>query len=114
MSILDAIAEGERLKDQGIQRAADKGESDDPGFKDRVKLVFKEYVMAKPPGYQFFLEDFRLWCKIHNKIEMPSDSRSFAFLTTVGQKEGWIVNQGQGKRKDPVCHRGWAAIWMVI
>lgn len=114
LSILDAIAEGELLAQEKMHAAVAAANRQHPGWKERCWNLFKEWVMNKPPGYHFMIEDFRLHVEINKKLEMPKSNRAFGFLSVKGNKDGLIEFAGIEKVKNSKAHRANAAVWSVI
>ena len=111
LSILDAIAEGERLAKEGINHAADKNGS---GWKERCWNLFIEWIMNKPVGYHFMIEEFRLHVEAQKKLEKPNSNRAFGFLSVEARKKNLIESAGMAKVKNETAHRCYANIWCVV
>lgn len=114
LSILDAIREGEARSISGLDRATKAAESVAPGWKDKCWGLFKEWVLRKPPGYQFMIEEFRMWVIENDKLDRPKSDRAFGFLSKKGVKEGLISPAGMAKVKNEKAHRCYANMWQVL
>lgn len=112
LSILDAIAEGELLAQEKMHAAVAAANRQHPGWKERCWKLFKEWVMSKPPGYHFMIEDFRESCK--DKIETPKSNTAFGFLSVKANRDGLIQHAGTAKVKNKKAHRTPANVWSVI
>lgn len=114
LSILDAIAEGERLAEEKLNQAVAAANHEHPGWKERCWKLFVEWVMNKPPGYHFLIEDFRLHLDIHKKLEKPKSDRAFGFLSKKARDLELIVHAGTAQVKNPKAHRANANMWCVV
>lgn len=114
LSILDAIAEGELLAQEKMHAAVAAANRQHPEWKERCWKLFVEWVMNKPPGYHFMIEDFRLHVECQNKLEKPKSDRAFGFLSAKANREGLIEFAGIEKVKNPKAHRANASVWCVI
>jgi hypothetical protein len=113
-NILDLIAEGERLKQEGLDRAVDHADRDIPDWKVRCWSLFLEWLDSKPVGWRFKVEDFRLHVEAQGKIEAPPSKRAYGFISVKGVRAGLIVNKGTVKVNNPNAHRANAGLWEKI
>jgi hypothetical protein len=111
-NLLEAIAEGERLKQLGLQKAVDHAETVDPGWKAKAWETFKQWVSEKPVGYRFMMEGFRLWATAQNTLSTPPSKRAFGFLPQKAAREGLIRQDGTAKVQNEKAHRANAAVWV--
>jgi hypothetical protein len=110
-NIMDLIAEGERLKEEGLQRALDHAERVVPEWKERCWSLFLEWLDRMPTGHRFLLEEFRLNVEAQNKIERPPSNRAYGFLSVKAAKAKLIFQCGTGKVLNPLAHKANAARW---
>jgi hypothetical protein len=111
--VLD-IVKGRENRDRGLRQAVDHADEVTPKWSERVWTIFKGWLLSKPAGYFFLIEDFRLWCDIHKKIETPPSKRSFGFLSVRAAKENLIYQKGTAKVKNPTARCANAAVWVKM
>lgn len=111
LSLLDAIAEGERLRDEGLERAVTHADKVVPEWKDKCWSLFLEWLDRMPAGHRFLLEEFRLHCEAQGKIEQPPSNRAFGFLSVKAARAKLIFQCGTGKVNNPNAHRCNAGRW---
>ena len=112
LSLLEAIKEGERLRDEGLARAVDKADRDCEKWSDRVYQLFKGWLKDKPTNYEFMTEDFRRQNK--DLIDQPENLRAFGFICPKATREGLIRFVGNQKTKNSKSHRTPAGLWMKL
>lgn len=112
--ILTLIAEGEALKEKGLQAAVDHANGNTPGWSDKIYSLFKEWLETKRSGYQFKTEDFRVWVELNDKIVTKASKRAYGFICPKAAKSGLIRSAGQTKVNNPTAHRCFASLWEKI
>lgn len=114
LSLLDAIQEGQKLRDTGIQQAKDTANRVYPGWSDRCWKLFIDWLSEKPYGYQFRIESFRVYLELNRLIESPKNKRSYGFVSVKALKERLIKSNGCEKVVNPKAHCANAGLWMKI
>ncbi len=114
LSILDAIREGEALKQQGINTAVSHANAVGPDWSGRVWDIFIEWLANKPVGYQFMTEDFRLHCVAQQRIEQPPSLRAYGFIAPKAVREKLIQYHNTKKVLNPKAHQARASVWSKI
>jgi hypothetical protein len=114
LNILDAIAEGEKLRDAGIELATESANNNEPGWKEKAWSVFFDWLGSKPIGYSFMMEDFRLWTEIHKTLTVPPSKRAFGFIPSRAARQGMVFQRGTSKVKNSTAHCANAAVWVKI
>ena len=112
LNILDAIREGEALKQQGLMRAIDHADGVSPQWSQRAFNVAVEYVKNElRSGQQFKSEDIRIWAYFFNKIHRPPNERAWGAVCTNMAKQGLIEKIGLGSVTNPKAHGAIATLW---
>lgn len=114
--ILSAIADGERMKAEGMQRAIDHADAVSevtPQWSQRAFNTAVEYVRDHPAGFQFKTEDVRLWADIRNKIEQPPSDRAWGGVILKLAKQKLIYKVGHAVVTNPNAHRCFATLWAI-
>lgn len=111
MDILSLIAEGERLRTEGLNLAVQNA---GPGWADKAYQAFKEWLFTKPVGYKFLTEDFRIHAQIFRLVDEPKSRRAFGFICPKAKKEGLIEWAGVDRTKDKSSHRTPANQWRKV
>lgn len=107
-SLLDAIAEGERLKEIGMQSAVDHANAKSPGWSAKAR----EFIINKflPLHKRFMTEDIRAFAALHD-FELPPHGRAWGGVVAGLAKDLLIINIGTAKVKNPKAHRTPASVW---
>jgi hypothetical protein len=113
-NILDLIAEGERLKQEGLDRAVDHADRDIPDWKVRCWSLFLEWLDSKPVGFTFKVEQFRMHVEAQGKLEGPPSKRAYGLVAVKARNAGLIISMGTAKVNNPTAHRCNAGLWEKI
>jgi hypothetical protein len=116
LDISTAIADGERLKEDGMQRAIDHADAVSeisPQWSQRAFNAAVQYVREFPSGHQFKTEDVRLWADKHNKIEQPPSDRAWGGVIVKLANQKLIYKVGHAVVNNPNAHRCFATLWAI-
>jgi hypothetical protein len=108
LDILELIAEGERLKQEGMLRAEiGAGEA----WVKKAKELAIDFVRGLKTGQTFKIEDIRIHAYNNNLIWKPKSDRAWAVAKTALMKSGLIEHAGQVSVINPKAHGAWANLW---
>lgn len=113
-NILDAIAEGERLKDQGIQLAADHADAVTEEWSFKAYKAGLQFIIEHGLETSFMVEDLRMWCYRRKIIPRPPSDRAWGKVILNLRKAGLIVSNGFTQVTNPKAHRTPATLWKII
>lgn len=92
--------------DDGVQRAGDHADSEEPGWTDIAADEIREYAQQASGG--FLIEDV----VANSRAGTPPDGRAWGAATRKAVKAGWIVRIGyapaNSSNRSPKCL--WAAV----
>ena len=111
LDILTLIAEGERLKEEGLARSVENAGA---GWSERVYAEFKIWLQSKPSNFEFMTEDFRFYVERNRLVEPPPSLRAWGFLTRRARGEALIKCIGTSQVKNPAAHRANSGLWMKL
>ena len=112
LNIMDAIREGESLKQQGLLRAIEHADKTSPQWSQRAYNVAVEYVKSQlRSGENFKTEDIRIWAYLSDKIHRPPHERAWGAVCINMAKEGLIEKIGLGSVTNPKAHGAIATLW---
>jgi hypothetical protein len=101
--------EGERLKNEGMQRALFSADRKDPGWPDRAFEQLKKYLEFH--GYkEFKSEDMRQWA-YKRGLPRPPDERAWGSVIARANKQGIIRFIRHTTYDQPHCHKGYTSLW---
>lgn len=100
-------------RDEGINKAKDSAERNEPGWNERAYEMFKEWLSGWPSGYKFTIEQFRQVAQIRG-LSDPPHARAFGSIAVRAKKEGLIKSNGTVKVKNPKSHMANAALWQKV
>lgn len=103
------IEEGERLRDQGMERAIRNA-----GEIWSLKAMDKLREFIKENQGEFMCEDIRAQAAMDESFPFPPSNRSWGSILKQAEKEGLIKNLGYGITKNPKSHRTPASVWIKI
>lgn len=113
-NIMDLIAEGERLKQEGLERAVDHAERVVPEWKEIAWDFFQKWLTRIPSGLKFKMEDFRTWAECHDMPSPPS-KRAIGFIPLKAVKEGLIKKCGlTSVTLNPKAHGCFCSQWQKL
>lgn len=112
-SILDLIAEGERLRDLGIQQSIDHADHVSSGWSQKAFTLFTDWIKDKGRGRQFTIESFRVQMELEDKIQKPPSLRSWGAIAVRASKAGLIKKVGHATVVNIKAHRCFASLWEV-
>jgi hypothetical protein len=96
---------GQQLKQEGINRAADNAEYSYPGW-SKEALSFLKRIRRK----QFMTEDVRKFA-YDRGLPHPPHERSWGQIIQAAIRMGIIKQVGYGKVTNPKAHMANAAVW---
>jgi hypothetical protein len=108
LPILDLIAEGERLKQQGIQNA-EVGAGEQWVFK--AKQIAFDFVKSLRNGQTFKIEDIRVHAYANDLIWKPKSERAWTCVKPALLNAGLIEHAGHTTVTNPKDHGGWENLW---
>lgn len=115
LSILPLIAEGEALRDAGIQQAQDHADSAAPyNWSDKAYEYTKAFIASKPCGYQFQVEDIRMKAENERKVMPPPSKRAWGGVIVKIKNEKLIQAIGTAPVLNPKAHRCFSTLWEVL
>lgn len=112
LNILDLIAEGELLKQQGIERAIN-GAGDE--FKQKAIAYAIEYVSKLKVGQTFKVEDIRISASLSDQVPKPKKSNR-AWVCIMKPLEDCKIMQrvGDARTVNPNTHGARCTLWMRV
>lgn len=113
-NLLDVIAESERRKEQGMQRAVDHADAVSEEWSTRAFNASLYFILVNPVGFTFLTEDLRNWIYENNMIDPPPSDRAWGSITIKLRKAGYIISNGFSKTTNPKAHRTPATVWQII
>lgn len=109
-SLLDLIEEGEKLKEQGMERAVTHANNVHEGWSEKAMDKLKEFM--KENQGEFMCEDVRSYSALDASFPFPPSNRSWGHIFKEAEKNGLIKNLGYGITKNPKSHRTPASVWI--
>lgn len=110
-NILTLIEEGQRLREEGIQRATDHADKVHEAWTQRAFNVAVEYLNDQPHIHRFQVEDVRFWAYNRNKIEKPPSERAWTTIVTSLKKAGRIRQARYATTISPKAHGAISTLW---
>lgn len=101
--------EARRLKNEGIDRATNKAEKDNPGWNDDVYRFFVDKFLLSTNG-TFMAEEFRSYCSLMD-FPLPDNARAFGGLFAKAKARGIIIRVGFQNTKNKKAHLTPATLW---
>jgi hypothetical protein len=99
---------GEYLKDEGIQRSAERAEKAFPTWNDRAYNYLERFISSiRSP---FMTEDVRE-CAEERGLPKPPNLKAWGHIVISAKKNGLIKSVGIGKRSEAQAHRAYATLW---
>lgn len=114
LNILDAIREGQQLKEQGIKKALDHADVAFPSWTERAYSVLIDYLNDPNSNSKFKAEDIRLWAKLKDKIEDPPSKRAWGGIILRAKYNGLIQSCGITNVVNPKAHRANCTLWQKV
>lgn len=114
LNFLDAIAEGERLRDRGMQRAVDHADKETPQWSVKAYNLFLTWLKEGRPRKHFKGEDFRIYCELGELIEKPPSDRAYGSIMIRAAKAGLIKKIGHATTVNPKAHRCFCSLWEKV
>ena len=102
---------GQALRDEGMQRALDHAEAEEPSWGTKAFTLLQQFVVESDTE-TFLTEDVRWWA--HGKIDPPPDARAWGAILTKAARANLIQSYGYAKVADPARHRGVATLWKIV
>lgn len=101
--------EGARLRDRGINRAADNAERvHGPGWQERAIGHLINY-----PEAEFMAEEVRIWAHSQG-LEEPPSARAWGAVIVTAKRRGIIRSNGYRKVSNPLAHSTPASVWLKV
>lgn len=113
LDILTMIEEGERLREIGMNQAADHAEQVDNGWQQKAFNLLTEWLRKKGTGRQFTMESFRIEMEIEEKISKPPSLRAWGSIAVKASKAGIIKKVGHATVINKNAHRCFCSLWEV-
>jgi hypothetical protein len=110
LSILDQIAEGERLRDAGIKTALDHANAVSPDWSERALNLVRDFL--KYHRGEFMVEDLRSYAAMQDNFPLPTNARSWGGIIKKAEKEGLVRRLDFSATKNPKAHRTPASVWI--
>lgn len=114
LEIFNLVTEGQRLRDEGIQRAIEHADRENAGWSNRAANLFIEYMGLYGKGHRFKTEDVRIYGKLNDKIEEPPSNRAWGSVARKIVASGLIKSAGQATVTNPKAHCAFATLWEKI
>ncbi len=115
LNILSVIAEAERLRDEGIQLAADHADSPAPyNWTEKAYKAAIKYLNAYGSGWKFQTEDMRAWIYNRSLVTAPSSERAFGAIILSLKRDRLVKCIGIESVINPKAHRANASVWEII
>lgn len=114
LNIMDAIREGEILRDAGILQAQENADKKSPRWSEKVYELFTEWAVKKGSGHRFKTEDFRLSVELTGKVSKPPSRRAYGSIAVKAVKAGLIKKVGYAQVSNPLAHRANCVLWQVV
>jgi hypothetical protein len=108
---LHLLQEGERRRDEGMQRATGHADRQIPKWSERAYSLLRSFAFLNPDRI-FKTEDVRKWAT-PAFIEEPPDRRAWGSVLRRASLAGVIRHAGYGCHQDPSRHRGLSTLWRV-
>jgi hypothetical protein len=112
--VMELAEEGQRLRDEGMQKAVDHANAVSPEWSKRAVNVFQTYVSLLRSGATFKTEDVRVWANLNNRIDTPPHARAWGGIAARASKLGIIKKIGYTQTVNPKSHSATCALWEVI
>lgn len=115
LNIIDAIREGEILRQQGMQTAIDHADAVTPQWSQQAFNVACEYVRENlRVGQTFKAEDIRIWAYLEDKIVKPPNERAWGGIAAKLAHHGLIEKAGSASVVNPKAHGAIATLWRKL
>lgn len=115
LSILPLIAEGEALRDAGIQQAQDHADSAAPyNWSEKAYEYALAFIAAQRRGYRFQVEDIRMKAETEKKVMPPPSKRAWGGVIVKIKNEKLIQAIGTAPVLNPKAHRCFSTLWEVL
>jgi len=101
------IQKAEKKRDDGIKRAADHAGKE---WTEGAFEILKQFLRGWPADNLFMGEDVRFYAD-RLGYSKPPHLRAWGAVLVRAAREGFILNAGSDKVKDPNGHRGFATRW---
>lgn len=108
----------EELRDAGIKQSVTHADEVVESWSEKAFKLMKEYVFYIQTGFidhkdrQFMAENFRLFCRLSQLPNPPSD-RAFGAIIVKSVKVGLIERVGYAQVRNKNAHCTPAAVWRV-
>lgn len=79
-------------RDDGIRRAHEHAEADEPGWTERAALYLRDYAARVAHGQPFLLEDAREASGA--RVSAPANPKAWGRAVQVAARRGWLVREG--------------------
>ncbi len=101
--------EGERLKQEGMQRAIENADSRIANWSISAYNLFLTYL--KTVTQPFMAEDFRKFAESKG-LETPLTKRAYGPIMVRAKKEKLIKSIGYSHTDNPIAHNNLAGLWV--
>ncbi len=105
-------AEGERLRDDGIRRAADHADAVVPNWGDMAFRAALRYI-DRMKGNTFTSDQLRAWAERYN-FPTPPDKRAWGSVFRRLSAKGHITSAGYVPSTDPKSHCCPSTLWRAM
>lgn len=97
--------EGRALAQDAMQRAEDRAEGDDPGWKERAYALLQEY-----PADRFMAEDVRRFAEARG-LSPPEEPRAWGGIIQRASSAGLIEKDGYDESRNAQAHCRPTQVW---
>lgn len=108
--VLD-INKGMQLAEAGMNLAVESADKKEKDWSKRCWQLCEEWLRRKPNGFEFMIENFRVYLYQYDLIEKPPSERSYGFLSSRIIKEGWAEMIGDGRTSNVKTHGAKAGVY---
>lgn len=109
LDILTAIEEGEKLKEQGMERALESAEKVDPFWRVKALDIVKEFLNNHEG--EFLTEDIRAYAALKD-FPLPPSARAWGGVINKAAFDGLIKKVRVDMVTNPKAHRCFANVWI--
>jgi len=101
-----------KLRDEGMQRAVDHADRENPSWSDKAMGFLDEYL-SRLRSQTFRSEDIRKFAE-REGLPIPPDKRAWGSIMTKAAKAGKIKKLGWTTASDPKVHKNPVSLWCKI